>query len=324
MILYFATGKFTNTLKTLMKQWQPHLQQVVRPMNYAELFAQNRLPKATYIFSDHERMSPELLRMAAAYAEQMRPYGRIMNEPDKVLTRHGLLKKLSEQGKNRFRAYRLHEITPEIRFPVFLRADNDHKGPRSGLLQTFAEVEECAASLIAEGFEIHHLLVVEYMAEKGKDGAFRRYGAHRVGDRILPQILTFDSEWQVKGVGVRSPENAREELDYIRDNPHAQAVWESFQAANIEYGRMDYSVVDGQVQTYEINTNPLIMWRKGDVPRRGRRLVSAPFSKLFAAALLQLDSHGTGEFEVDKQRIAKATLRASLESDAEAAMATRA
>ncbi len=309
MILYFAAGKYTNTLKTLMKQWVPELQQTVRPMNYETLSALRRIPKATYIFTDHERMSPEMLRMACAFADQLRPHGRVLNEPSRVLTRHALLKELHDRGWNDFRAFRIHEVPHDLRFPVFVRSESDHKGPRTELLTTHRQIEEATLSLIAQGFPLSDLLVIEYMAKEAKYGLFWRYGAHRVGDEIRPQIVTFGTDWRVKGVGMRSPELMREEIDYVRDNPHAEQIWRAFKAANIDYGRMDYSIVDGRLQVYEINTNPLVMWRKQDLSWKRRRALSRPFSKGFAQALLRLDSEANGDFEIDQEAIAQATLQ---------------
>ena len=34
-----------------------------------------------------------------------------------------------------------------------------------------------------------------------------------------------------------------------------------FALANIDYGRIDYGIVDGQVQTFEINNNPSVLTR---------------------------------------------------------------
>jgi hypothetical protein len=51
---------------------------------------------------------------------------------------------------------------------------------------------------------------------------------------------------------------AREELEYVQRNPHEEELREIFAIANIDYGRIDYSILDGKVQTWEINLNPTI------------------------------------------------------------------
>lgn len=58
------------------------------------------------------------------------------------------------------------------------------------------------------------------------------------------------------GQNFRDAGTAREEIEYIRTNPHRDALAKIFRIAGIDYGRIDYGLVDGTVQTYEINTNP--------------------------------------------------------------------
>ena len=40
-----------------------------------------------------------------------------------------------------------------------------------------------------------------------------------------------------------------EELRYLRENPHEAELREIFSLARVEYGRIDYGVVDGRIQT---------------------------------------------------------------------------
>jgi hypothetical protein len=49
-----------------------------------------------------------------------------------------------------------------------------------------------------------------------------------------------------------------EELDYVTQNPHEQQLAKIFALAQVDYGRIDYSLKDGRVQTWEINLNPTI------------------------------------------------------------------
>ena len=50
----------------------------------------------------------------------------------------------------------------------------------------------------------------------------------------------------------------KQSKEYMRENSHAEIILKIFSIANIDYGRMDYSIVEGKLQTYEINTNPRI------------------------------------------------------------------
>jgi len=49
-----------------------------------------------------------------------------------------------------------------------------------------------------------------------------------------------------------------EEHDYVFNNPHAIQLAEIFEIAGIDYGRIDYSIKDGRIQTWEINLNATI------------------------------------------------------------------
>jgi hypothetical protein len=49
-----------------------------------------------------------------------------------------------------------------------------------------------------------------------------------------------------------------EELEYVSQNPHQQQLLNIFEVAQVEYGRIDYAIKNGRVQTWEINLNPTI------------------------------------------------------------------
>ena len=49
-----------------------------------------------------------------------------------------------------------------------------------------------------------------------------------------------------------------EERAYIVGNPHEAQLREIFGIAGVEYGRIDYAIQDGRVQTWEINLHPTI------------------------------------------------------------------
>src|SRR5690606_9525763 len=51
----------------------------------------------------------------------------------------------------------------------------------------------------------------------------------------------------------------QESRDYVAENPHRQQLENIFELASIEYGRIDYGLVDGAVQTFEINSNPTVL-----------------------------------------------------------------
>jgi hypothetical protein len=52
---------------------------------------------------------------------------------------------------------------------------------------------------------------------------------------------------------------AREELEQVQKNPHAEWLRETLALARIRYGRIDYGLLNGKPQVWEINTNPTII-----------------------------------------------------------------
>ena len=55
-----------------------------------------------------------------------------------------------------------------------------------------------------------------------------------------------------------SAETVAEEQGYLAEDPHERSLCEIFKLANIDYGRIDFSLCGQQIVTWEINTNPLI------------------------------------------------------------------
>ena len=129
--------------------------------------------------------------------------------------------------------------------------------------------------------------MIEFCDAADEDAVIRKYGAFRVGDRILARQIHFSRRWVVRFPDIREPATAREELDYVRSNPHREELAEIFALARIDYGRVDYSVVDGRIQVWEINTNPMIL-----IPRDRRDPLRAAahdaFGQAFNAALREL------------------------------------
>jgi hypothetical protein len=80
-----------------------------------------------------------------------------------------------------------------------------------------------------------------------------------------------------------SEETVREEQAFFDAFPHRDALLDIFELAGVDYGRVDYGVKEGQVQVWEINTNPVVVPRPHIIdPRRlpaqsesARRIVAA-------------------------------------------------
>jgi hypothetical protein len=79
----------------------------------------------------------------------------------------------------------------------------------------------------------------------------------------------------------------------MRDNPHKEKLLEIFRLAGIGFGRIDYGIKDGNIQTWEINTLPTFGRPPGtkQSKKRKKRLWSKEFFyNSFSDAFLNLPS----------------------------------
>lgn len=227
---------------------------------YERIFSEESLRAGHLIFTDHDLLSGTELEAAQVIADSVRaaiPGVRILNEPARVLQRYALLTALWNEGVNPYRAVRLDDAIPELKYPVFIRREDGAFGPESELLYLKNELVDAIAELPDRGFPLRGRIAVEYCAEKCESGYFRKYGAFRLGDRILPQHILFSRQWMVKqNTSVTSPAFIAEEMRYIDENPHAAELMKIFDMAKVDFGRIDYGFVGGRLIVYEINTNP--------------------------------------------------------------------
>jgi hypothetical protein len=109
----------------------------------------------------------------------------------------------------------------------------------------------------------------------------------RIGPTLIPGHILFSRDWIDKSADVVTDETLIEEGQFLAAFPHAEAVRTIFDSAGIDYGRIDYSVLDGKVVTWEINTNPRILPSAGLCdPRRLQGQASS--ARLIREAFLEL------------------------------------
>ncbi len=212
-----------------------------------------------YLFTDIERLDEPETARALALRQRLAEHpdtALMLNHPARSMRRFELLVALRERGLNTFGVYRVAELPASLRFPVFVRDENEHGTGFSGLLRSRGELDRHLATLRGK---LGGKVVVEFCDAADASGVVRKYGAFWVKDRILARQIHFSRQWIVREPDIRTPETAREELEYVEANPHAEALGEIFSLARIDYGRIDYSVVDGRIQVWEINTNPMIL-----------------------------------------------------------------
>jgi hypothetical protein len=230
---------------------------------YADLAFRKSLPHDIALFTDLERLDEAGIELAIAAENQLRAAGvRILNAPSQVLRRYDLLRKLNNEGINEFRAYRLHEDRTQLRYPVFLRLEREHQGSLSALLNTPQEVEKAIEQACLRGMSKDNLLLVEYCEVRDEDGLFRKYAAFLVGESCFARHIVAGRDWMSKNpdrVYENDPACALQENEYLKQFPHEDEVRKLFQSAGIDYGRIDYSLKNGKIVVWEINTNPNII-----------------------------------------------------------------
>src|SRR5690242_15742486 len=99
---------------------------------YHRAFSSPRLPRATYIFGDMDRLGFWELELSARLYRVLRAAGmRTLNDPALVKQRFALLRALNRERRNHFQVYRVDDGERPGRFPVFLRTESAHRGTQS-------------------------------------------------------------------------------------------------------------------------------------------------------------------------------------------------
>lgn len=231
-------------------------------LHYEDLPRRTSLPSGGYVFSALDQLLPPGRQVACQVYDQLTRAGqgvRALNDPAATLLRYDLLDALFRFGLNRHRAARATEDLSGLRFPLFLREENRHTGALTRLLQTPAELEAELGMALVRGLRLEELLAVEFWETADAAGYYRKYTAFIVGTEIIPRALNYGRFWALKHSGTEfTREMLAEERDYVRSNPHEAQLRRIFDAGRVEYGRIDYSLKDGAVETWEINLNPTI------------------------------------------------------------------
>jgi hypothetical protein len=129
--------------------------------------------------------------------------------------------------------------------------------------------------------------VIEFCDCIDADGLFRKFSVLRVGDQFLPRHMLFSENWVTKKPDQVTQALVKEEEAFIANCPHLEQVQQVFEIAGIEYGRIDYGLHQGQMQVWEINTNPIVM-PKQTTTHPMRQELQQIFARHCADALLAL------------------------------------
>lgn len=231
-------------------------------LTYDKALYKSALPRATYIFTDLDRLDIASLTAAARLFQRLKENGcRVLNNPARVRTRFALLHRLYKNRLNPFDAYLLEERATPERFPVFIRIAEEHStGPLTDLIWDQQTLDHAIEAALEAGYPRRALILIEYAAQPVRPGIFRKLSVFRVADHYVPHLCVHDVNWIVKHgkPGIAPLDLYDEELEILRNNPFAEDMKAVFENAEIDYGRVDFGLVDDRPCVYEINTNPTI------------------------------------------------------------------
>ncbi len=297
MIYYLTSERHAGVMQGFLLNAGRALAARITVVTYERLLAEKhlRMPYGTYIFTNFNQPfgsrnppSPARQWVTRLHDELVLHLGpeRVLNDPSKSLGRFELLRQLHASGFNRFKAYQAGVQDSTMRFPVFLRLEHGTVRDAPPLLPSREAYEVEARRIAKPG-----MIAIEFCDTADAAGIYRKYGCFVVGERIVPRHLFKSRNWLVKTADIVDQETVREELDYLKANPHVEVLRRVFRLANISYGRIDYALLDGIPQIWEINTPPQIIVPPGE-DRPERAPVHEKFVMAFSAALDAIDPQG--------------------------------
>jgi hypothetical protein len=244
--------------------WGPAPNSRMRYLLYNDLRYMRELERGTYIFTDHERLAPpqvQLARQLWSTLSAVRPALRLVNDPFKVLGRLAFLQRLYDAGINDFRAVRASEpveVLRSLRYPLFVREEKAHLGALTSLLYRPDDLLRALRRLGRWGYYRKDLLIVEFCNTADGSGVFRKYSAFRIAGKIIPRHVLFSRSWNLKQPDLKDTSFQAEQEAYLASNPHEGEIARIFDLGGFDYGRIDYSLLDGKLQVWEVNSNPTV------------------------------------------------------------------
>jgi len=301
VIVFLTTRGNDDTVRDFLARGAGPFASRIRVMFYEDVRPDTPVDgPAAIIFADLERLALPALARARAFWDRQegQPGRRLLNHPGRAMRRYELLRTLHEEGINDFDVYRVTEGRAPRRYPVFVRRETTHDGPLSPLIPDQPSLVRYIRGMLAEGRVRDDLLIVEYAETRDDDGLWRKYGVHMIAGTVVPTQLHPCNHWIAKQAAfVMSERAVTDELDYVRANPRAEEIARLFALARIDFGRMDYSLKDGRIQVWEINTNPGLSGQGIQDPRR-RAIAEIRFRR-FHRILAALDPEGPPPGYVD-------------------------
>ncbi|MCP4192595.1 MAG: hypothetical protein GY768_18425 [Planctomycetaceae bacterium] len=260
------------------------------------------IPGGVYVFADIDRLSTENRKKAGDWYQLIKEAGgTVLNDPLRFVGRLELLQALHQSGFNQFSAYGLgeHDLA---RFPLFLRYRDGHDGNESDLIHEPATLELEIAKLKAKK-NGRQLIAVEFLDYKEQDEHFYKYSHFRVGERLIFGGMVCGSTWCRKLADNLASATVDREIRASSEIKYDKPLMHCFETAQIDFGRIDYAIVDGEVQVFEINSNPDIgiscplgmeRWK---IRSRCYQQINEAFWELFRASNRESSIETPGSFD---------------------------
>ena len=293
-------------------------------ITFEELLERDELAPGIYVFAGINRLGPAMAALLADVYEQIRAATGVapLNHPQRSLRRYELIHALREKDLIPYTAYGAWEDFTSVRLPAFVRP-READGGVPVLMHSLREIEKEIGTQLMWGRRPDEVIVVEF-TDTSVDGEFTKYSVYRIGERLVATSIDRGPHWVMRRHASDITLDLVAESDRFKEtNPHADQVREIFDLARIEFGRIDYSVMDGRMICWEINTLPLLRRPEGvgDLPphiqaarQAGREHFATVFREAFEALLDAgdtADSPGTAAGESfaishDPERLAAA------------------
>jgi hypothetical protein len=283
---------------------------------YEDLLDRSTLPHGLYVFTGINRLGPASARLFGSLHEQIEAATGItpLNHPLQTLRRYELLRALHREGLNRFTAYGVWEDYSAVRLPAFVRP-READGGIPTLAHTLAEVDADVGRALMDGRKPDELVVIEF-EDTSVDGVFTKYSAYGIGGRIVPVSLDRGTDWVMRRhASDIDPAMLEDERRFVFSNPHREQLDRIFSLSRTGFGRIDYSVADGRVVCWEINTLPLLrrvhaatrLAPELDALRQPRKqFVASELTASFSELLAQLPSGAAFGFDPDPAQVEQA------------------
>ncbi len=230
--------------------------------SWDRVFRARKLPRATWILTDFDRLSPGQLEAAGRIYRRLGKGGlTVLNDPRRFRNRAQLLAALQAKGVNSFGCALPAAGEWPARYPAFLRTIAAHRGITGDLLKSPREAALALRAALRDGYLLSDLVFVEYCAEPvAETGRFQKHAGLVVGDRMIRANTVNDMTWKAKvgTPGLASDAQYAAERAEFHDWPHRDFVTRVFDVAGMDFGRVDFGLVGGRPQAYEVNTNPTL------------------------------------------------------------------